>query len=1189
MYLKQVELIGFKSFAEKTRLNFEPGMTAIVGPNGCGKSNVSDAIRWVLGETRVKAIRGASMADMIFNGADTHKALNMAEVSLTLADCAEKLGVEYNEVCITRRVFRTGESAYFLNKKPCRLKDIHRLFMDTGIGTNSYSIMEQGKIDQILSSKPQDRRDVFEEASGITKYKADKKEAMRKLEQTEANLLRLEDVIREVKRQIISLQRQAAKARRYKSLQEEVRGLDIYFTRIQLKLMSEQLGLLENAMQQLNTEIAALQQLVETEETRAQDIRTQLGSIDQSIAAAMDASLKAQSELDRARQMIKINHDRVEELKSLAVRNTRETEEARRRFEEHRYSLEEISQRMLLADEERLRSAEELATVTEHQKEAEQEFHTGRELLNQLRNQSMALESDATHTRNELNALDAKQRESVLRRERLAAEKGELARTVESFMQRQEEMVHRVKELRGLVAGKTELINQLLGEQSTRDERATAMEREIFEMQKEVAAKRAQFEMLSSDEARQEDFPPGARALLGAEDETLDTSAVIGPLAEQLTADDTYQSALEAVIRPWMDAVVVESQNAARNLIAVINEQELGSVRLLSIAGHPATAAVSSSIGSPLINHIKCDEKIRPLAERLLHNVYVTETVIELPPEVPAGAIFVARNGAVFSGQGAAELWQPEAGETTPLSRFHLREQLQQELDQLESQIQAKSEELEILRAAKEQLRDNIALARREMDESKHHLSVQEGENQVITRETLQARERLETVSFELQTLQDATDEEVQAREILAQKVEETQMRQIEVRNRISLQTETMNEVEARRSTVMAEVSERRIAHVQKNQQVETLAQQKAQLESRLSELEALINDRTTGVETYTQRIDELQSCITTQQENLSALQIQVDDSTRHLAVEKARREEHMALLMQIEDTLRGVRRELEAKQAQKSQQNVSQAQQQIHFENAITRITSTYNITLEQVEEEPEPEWPDGEVPPREELEQRVTEIHAKLESMGPVNLVAIEEHAEHEERYAFLTQQQSDLSAAKEQLLDLIRKINATTTEMFTDTFNKVNENFQMMFGKIFGGGTAKLVMVDEEDVLESGIDIIARPPGKKNQSISLLSGGERTMTAVALLFSLFMVKPSPFCVLDEIDAALDEANIGRFVTTVQGFLENTQFVIITHSNRTISAADTIYGVTMPRKGVSSVISMKFADYEQNKELQQ
>ena len=360
MYLKTLEIIGFKSFAQKTKLEFEPGMTAIVGPNGCGKSNVSDSVRWVLGEQRARALRGAKMEDVIFNGTDTAKPLGMAEVSITLADCTEALGIEYNEVCITRRVFRSGESGYFLNRKACRLKDIHRLFMDTGVGTDSYSVLEQGKIDQILSARPEDRRTVFEEASGITKYKADKKEALRKLEHTEANLLRLDDVIREVKRQIISLQRQAGKAKRFKELSEEMRGLDIYVTNQRLQEYARKLNELTGELQVLEHKVKDLHEQVNTAENEAESSREALTELEETISQAMEQANAARGELERAKNLITMNTDRVAELTTLAQRNTQETEEARVRVQAHRVELERVIAKGLMgARKERYASVEE--------------------------------------------------------------------------------------------------------------------------------------------------------------------------------------------------------------------------------------------------------------------------------------------------------------------------------------------------------------------------------------------------------------------------------------------------------------------------------------------------------------------------------------------------------------------------------------------------------------------------------------------------------------------------------------------------------------------------------------------------------------------------------------------------------------------------------------------------------------
>ena len=342
MYLKTLEIVGFKSFANKTKLDFEPGMTAIVGPNGCGKSNVSDAVRWVLGEQRARALRGGKMDDVIFNGTDSAKPLGMAEASITLADCTEALGIEYDEVCITRRVFRSGESGYFLNRKACRLKDIQRLFMDTGVGTDSYSVLEQGKIDQILSARADDRRTVFEEAAGITKYKADKKEALRKLEHTEANLLRLEDVVREVKRQIISLQRQAGKARRYKELSEEMRSLDIYVTNQRLHEYAQKINELTGELQVLERKVNEMHRVVEEAEEEAESSRKALTQLEETISVAMEQASAARSELERTKNLITMNTDRIAELTTLAQRNTQETEEARIRLESHRAELDKI-------------------------------------------------------------------------------------------------------------------------------------------------------------------------------------------------------------------------------------------------------------------------------------------------------------------------------------------------------------------------------------------------------------------------------------------------------------------------------------------------------------------------------------------------------------------------------------------------------------------------------------------------------------------------------------------------------------------------------------------------------------------------------------------------------------------------------------------------------------------------------
>ena len=1184
MYLKRLEMIGFKSFANKTKLEFEPGMTAIVGPNGCGKSNVSDAVRWVLGEQRAKALRGAKMEDVIFNGTNTAKPLGMAEVSITLADCTAALGIEYNEVCITRRVFRSGESGYFLNRKACRLKDIHRLFMDTGIGTDSYSVLEQGKIDQILSARPEDRRTVFEEASGITKYKADKKEALRKLEHTEANLLRLDDVIREVKRQIGSLQRQAGKARRFKDLSEEMRGLDIYVTREHLSDYAKKINELTGELQVVERKVKKMHQQVATAENEAEVSRHSLTQLEQTISQAMEQASSARNELERTHNLAEMNTDRIAELTTLAERNTQETEEARVRLTTHRAELEKIISNLTVASDEKVAAQESLERATLTQKEIEAQMNAVRAQLNQQRNTSIDHETQSSKMQNELNELDARDRSALLKKERLATEKTELERSLTSFVERQEAMDIRVDLLSGKVTEQSEILNTLHADRSHRKDRMVENNQKLNEAQKRTAARRAQLEMLSGGEARQEGFPAGAQLLLDPpEDFPAERIGMIGPLAEQMKTAPEYQTALEAILRPCLDTIVVKDESGARAALRWLRDQEAGSARLLSL--HSGSEAIktnsASTLGQSLIDCIEFDAAIAPLIHRLFWNVRIVSHEEEIPETLSADTVVVSQNGTVVAGHGSSELWMPGTEARSPLARHQMREQLLSEIKVIEETILTMESVQDALRGEETALIASVGSARQMLDEFRRELALQEGERQVMVRETSSAHERVKRVSSEYESLAQTESKGIELRTRLATELQSTRDRQASLRTQINEQTHALNAIEEQRADALAITSEHRIIYSQKSQTLENLKSRKQPMEARIGELETLIAERTGGIESYNRRIEELKVAITKATEKVQPLETRLHETSQTLEKERAQREETIQLLTTAENRLRGIRNELEGELNKKSKFEVEKAEYSMRYDNALERITGTYHITKEELTEADTPNWGNDEEPDRETIETRVAELQTKIDSMGPVNLVAIEEYAEHEERFTFLSQQQKDLIAAKKQLLDMIKTINATTTQMFKETFDQVNDQFQGMFKNLFGGGSAKLVLTDDKDVLDAGIEIIVRPPGKKQQTISLLSGGERTMTAVALLFSLFKVKPSPFCVLDELDAALDDANINRFVESLTSFLEQSQFIIITHSRQTIAAADVIYGVTMQARGISKVVSMKFADY--------
>ena len=914
MYLKQLDVIGFKSFADKTRLTFEPGLTAIVGPNGCGKSNVSDAIRWVLGEQKPTALRCSKLVDVVFNGTDTRKPLGLAEVSITFADCEKELGTDYHEVTVTRRVYRDGTGEYFINKQQSRLKDVQHLFMGTGIGTSSYSVMAQGQIDAILSSRPEDRRAVFEEAAGITKFKADRKEALRKIEQTEQNLLREADVLREMKRQIGSLQRQVGKAKKYKELRDSLRGVDIFVSK--RKIHDFDLELEQNATNrnEVDKAIAEAQEAVSGAETRAQDLHQQIHELEERLQTLASQQAAAEGEYRRANEVIGVNAQRVAEYKAFADRDRSEIEGARRALEDVRMQAESLEQKTALL-------TDSLAAARESLEESETAF------------------------------ADSQQR---------------------------------MDELRAAV-------------QSARTE-SVQLEREANERREELIKLRLRHEQEVVDDEES-------------------VSAVIGG------AGDSG--------RRLLDCVVVA--DACRD---------------------DAEAALGGLCVAPGAPAIK--------------------------------AAFSVRDG------------------------------------RLELRVPKSSFEAGIENA------DAVA---------------------------------------QLEEMSAAVEGAVARRDALLAQVERD--------------TETLRQLEVSNVQESQRLTERRIAASQMEQELSFVGQQNETARNRREELERAIAGREEGVRGYEESIARLTEESGGLLSQLDELKEKASGFVSLINEERGRRAEMLERISAADQEVSRRRADLDQARDFRSKLEVQAAEATMRRQNVYEHLQDEYGLFADAVMREPDPEWPHGEVPPTEELEGTVARLQAEIAALGPVNMVAVDECRELEERYAREKAQEEDLLAAKAQILELITNLNTTSSDLFRTTFEQANKNFQTMFTRLFGGGEARLVLLEgEEDPLECGIDIIARPPGKRPQSVTLLSGGERTMTAVALLFSIFMIKPAPFCMLDELDAALDDANIGRFVEQLKEFLAQSQFLIITHNQHTIAGSDLVYGVSQQEKGVSRVISMKLSD---------
>ena len=1181
MYLKQLDIIGFKSFADKTRLTFEPGMIAIVGPNGCGKSNVSDSIRWVLGEQRPTAIRCSKLVDVVFNGTDTRKPLGMAEVSITFADCEKELGTEYSEVTVTRRVYRDGSGEYFINKTRSGLKDIKRLFMGTGIGTTSYSVMAQGQIDQILSSKPEDRRAVFEEAAGITKFKADRKEALRKIDQTEQNLLREQDVLREMKRQIGSLQRQVGKAEKYKELRDELRGLDIYVSKG--KIQAFNLALEVNAKNQRETEqtIQDATVAVNAAESASQQIHADMHQLEERLAQLQAQQAQAEGSYARAREVIGVNEQRIAEYKAWSDRDGREINATRMQLEEIGMQTESLAQKTALLEEGLEQAKESLEAAEAAFRESSAKIDGLRQTLQEGRSQSVACDRHAAETRDAIARLEAQAREQILKRERLASEEAQLKESAAHAEEALASVRARLEEARALEDAAAEASEAAEAQRAQLQAELEDLRANFGKMQAEAAAKEAQLDLLNDAKAASDAFSAGAQALLDGS-LGLPEGTVLGTLAERFDAPAEYRLALEAALRAWLDAVVVEDAAAAAEVVSALMQKQAGSARVVVAAGAGAKAAGVVPDLPRLLDRVTVDPAFAPAAEELLGGVYVVEGVAEIcayRDDLPEGVRLVSKDG-VLLGRAGAEVWMPGTAAASPLSRRMLISETTESLDALRERIEQGRQTLatgaQRSAALAEQAR-NAAIA---LSNARRAAAQAEGEHGSVERDAAAVRERLARVAAELAAVQAENAGDDAKRAELAEDLENTLAQRDALMDRTAQQQEELQDLELAHGEESRRLTERRITAAQMENELQLTAQQNADAARRRDELLKMIEGREAGIRGYEDSIQRLRDETAELMGSLEDLRQAAVDIHGQVEETRAERGVLQDRLSQSEGGVGAKRAELDRARAFKGKLEVAAAEATMRRQNVYDHLSQEYGLDAQGVLREPDPDWK-GEPPPDDVLEARVNRLSAQIAALGPVNMVAIEEFRELEERYTKEKAQEADLLAAKEQILELIKNLNDKSGEMFRSTFEQANVNFQRMFTKLFNGGEARLVLLENaQDPLECGIDIIARPPGKRPQSVTLLSGGERTMTAVALLFAIFMIKPAPFCMLDELDAALDDANIGRFVDALKEFLDRSQFLIITHNQHTIAGSDLVYGVSQQEKGISRIISMRLAD---------
>ncbi|HWB01257.1 MAG TPA: chromosome segregation protein SMC [Pirellulales bacterium] len=1183
--LKALELVGFKSFADKTRFEFPRGITAIVGPNGSGKSNVVDGIKWVLGEQSVKSLRGKEMADCIFNGSASRAPVNTAETTLVFDNSSRLLAIDSPEVSITRRVYRSGEGEYLINGHASRLRDIRDLFTGTGVATEAYSVIEQGKVDGILQSSPRERRIIFEEAAGISRFKAKKVESLRRLERVEQNLLRLADIVGEVESRLKSVRQQASKARRYQEHATRLQDLRIQVALADWRTMSERLAATEAELHQLAGRRATLQAEIDASESQSRT--ADLASAD------IDAKLREhQIRLSAQREQIAAHEAAVEHSRLRSREIDDECSRLRKQLVTLGARAGDLSQQVHETSEASAAAESLYAAMQAQIADDERVLHDLGNQLVALRGESESSRSLAIERMRQAAALerDTGAVEARLQDLRTAASRHE-ARLAE-LLQSRDQAIAAIEALQR----QRDALEQVMGEGQRRLSQATARSVALRQQLSGIVADLNQLEQRSSR--------IGERADVLAELERTFEGLGTG-VREVLTRAQAAEAPFKRVRGVVADLFRVAAESAALVEIAlgertshIVIESSVDLQRWLDsddarLAGRatfiPLDLDFQAPIGGGDLSNeqgvvcradllVETDADLNAVCQRLLGSVWIVESLEvahELARGKGRGQTFVTTDGEALWPDGAWSLGPRESG-TGLMSR-------RSELRALKAQMVELSDEIAALRRQRSTIEEQIAGEDRQiatLTEERAQATAVSGEHRV---QMTALQSRIEQLDTQQQIVQrDHADDQRQLTASTAD-VEALRLRLHEARNRAE-EAELVAGRTAGQVTELAEHRleiERRIAMARmelakSDERLQSLRTRRSQVEQDRQERQRTLSDLREQLETSLARQRLVDRSILQAEGQLASLYLLLQQLGRDSAQLVREREAHRACRESQGARAQSMRSELQTLDAQHHAQDLVASEVRLQRKALADRLREDYQIELA----EHSAELSDEELHQRDAVENEIAELRRKLNQLGNVNLDSLRELEELEARFSTLKAQHDDLDKAKQLLVQIIDRINVDSRRLFSETFEKVRGNFQTLFRKLFGGGQADILLEQGVDILDSGIEIIARPPGKEPRNISLLSGGEKTLTCVALLLAVFQYRPSPFCVLDEVDAALDEANIERFVGVLQEFLAWTQFIVVTHSKKTMTGATTLYGVTMQESGVSKRVSVRFDD---------
>ena len=1178
MYLKRIEMQGFKSFADKTVLEFKPGITTVIGPNGSGKSNISDAIRWVLGEQSMKSLRGAKSEDIIFAGTQARKSLGFAEVSIVIDNNDNKLPIEYSEVTVTRKIYRSGETGYFINKVPCRLKDILELFMDTGIGKDGYSIIGQGKIDEILSNKSEDRRHIFEEAAGIVKYRTRKQESEKKLEQTKLNLLRINDILAEIEANIEPLKLQSDKAKQFLDLREELKSIEVGLFIYNINTYKEKLEQLVKDEDIITSQKEAEDGKMGALQASKEELRQVVDDITAQIENMQNIGFESSNKIEKINSEIGISNERIQNNSANKQRLEAEILEVKNRIEELK--------------EEQKQKLEKKTNLTSNKEKFEKELAEKEAELAELSKKLSAKEL-------EIEGKKQIVQDNIDKKYELAAEINTQDVNYENLEKRKKQLKNEIdsviSELDSTRYGKNEISKGFYDIESKRNIAVEKLEKsvqakeqnmqklkqyedEISKLTYTQRMKQARHQFLIETEKEKEGYNKTVKSLLVACDKDSNLNKGIhGVLANLISVEKEYETAIEMCLGQSLQNIVTSTEQDAKKMIEYLRSNSLGRASFLPIASVQGKKLDKLTKMDGVIgiasDLVKCKKEYEQIILSLLGRTVVVEdmdTAIALAKKDKYSFRIVTLKGDIISSSGSISGGSVQTKTVNILGRSREIEELEKELKKLEKQIADKTVEKEEYASSIGDSIEETAKLEKELQEIEIVYATEKQKMVAVEENITRLENRLAKLKEEVTQTEKQKEENRLLKEQKEAEIQEL-TQQIEELNK-AIEEFALNNKDNQKyiDDLNFDITNLKISVTSFDESESSIEEMVERISQDIKNNEQSIENKNQNILAINEENTKLEQTITEYNAQIEQIKQEVTNSGTKVEELKQERIAKNEKLVNTENEIQSQFSTLESLKEQIIKLDVKKTKLEQDLQQVVESLWNEYELTPNSTEEYQKP----NNVAT---AQKQVNSLRNKIKDLGSINIDSIEEYKKTKERYDFMSEQRLDLENTASKLRKIIGDMTTTMQNQFKEKFELINKNFNEVFTELFNGGKAELILENEENILECGIDIRVQPPGKKLQNMMLLSGGEKAFTAIALLFAILKINPAPFCILDEIEAALDDVNVYRFAEYLKKFCKQTQFLVITHRKGTMEAGDSVYGVTMEENGISKLLSIK------------